>query len=312
MIRFAHWWFFFLIPVLAWLFWALRKKRGLDFSSLKLLWRVKDAKTIKSKIGKSLMLFGLVLAVVALARPQAATFGATLPQGIDIAILLDLSASMRSKDFPPTREDAAKQIVDDFIAGRGNDRIALIIYAGDAYTRIPLTLDHKILRASLAEVSWAMVFQSGTAIGTAIGVGINRLRKSDAASQIMILVTDGDNNAGTVDPLTAANLARDLGIKIYTVGIGSNIAQTWYTLHSFYNEELLIEIARITGGQYFPAWNADALSMVFETIDQLEKTEFQDDLIINFNELAFPLIQAAILFMLAGIILDRYYFLQVP
>ncbi|MCL1800715.1 MAG: VWA domain-containing protein, partial [Promicromonosporaceae bacterium] len=136
--------------------------------------------------------------------------------------LLDVSGSMRSVDFTPDRLEAARKTMDDFIAERAGDRISLIIFAGSAFTRIPLTLDHNVVRESLAKVTTESVNQDGTAIGMAISVGLNRLKKSDAASRIMILVTDGDNNAGAIDPLTASGLAAELGIKIYTIGIGTD------------------------------------------------------------------------------------------
>jgi len=322
MIRFANWWFLLLIPVVIYLFLAVKKKRGLQFSSVKLLQSAGNRKTIKHKIGKILILCGMILLITALARPQT-TIRTNLikQQGIDIAMLLDVSGSMQSVDFEPNRLEVARETIDDFIAGRTGDRVSLIIFAGTAHTRIPLTLDHNIVRESLKGVTTESVYQDGTAIGMAVSVGLNRLEKSDAASRIMILVTDGDNNAGTIDPVTASNLARELGIRIYTIGIGSDtlilpvdvFGQTQYQQYQGgFNEDLLKQIAETTGGQYFRAMDSKAMAKIFDTIDELEKTEFDDDNFKEYNELAFLLIALALMLLTAGIILDRYYFLQIP
>lgn len=322
MIRFESWWFLPLIPVAAYLLLAAGRKRGLRFSSVKLLKRAGNGKTIKHKIGKMLVVCGVLLALTALARPQTtARDEFARQQGIDIAMLLDVSGSMRSVDFTPDRLGAARKTIDDFVAERAGDRIALIVFAGTAYTRIPLTLDHNVVRESLAEVTTASVNQDGTAVGMAISVGLNRLKKSDAASRIMILVTDGDNNAGTIDPITASGLARELGIRIYTIGIGSDalilpvdvFGQTQYRQYEGgFDEALLMRIAETTGGQYYRAMDPKALTQVFDTINQLEKTAFEDDSFREYNELAFPLIAAALVLLLAGIILDKVYFVQIP
>jgi len=322
MIRFANWWFLLLIPVVIYMFLAVKKKRGLQFSSVKLLQSAGSRKTIKHKIGKILILCGMILLITALARPQT-TIRTNLikQQGIDIAMLLDVSGSMQSVDFEPNRLEVARETIDDFIAGRTGDRVSLIIFAGTAHTRIPLTLDHNIVRESLKGVTTESVYQDGTAIGMAVSVGLNRLEKSDAASRIMILVTDGDNNAGTIDPVTASNLARELGIRIYTIGIGSDtlilpvdvFGQTQYQQYQGgFNEDLLKQIAETTGGQYFRAMDSKAMAKIFDTIDELEKTEFDDDNFKEYNELAFLLVALALVLLTAGIILDRYYFLQIP
>ena len=323
MIRFAHWWFLLLIPVAIYLFLAAKKKRGLKFSSVALLKQARNKKTIKHKIGKIFVLCGIVLSLVALARPQTAIiFDLLKRQGIDIVVLLDVSGSMQSVDFEPNRLEVARKTIDDFISRRPNDRISLVVFAGTAYTRVPLTLDKNIVRESLAGVTLESVNEDGTAIGMAVSVGINRLKKSAAPSRIMILITDGDNNAGAIDPLTASVLARDLGIRIYTIGVGSDtmiipvqtfMGQTQYMQYpGGFDEKLLENIAEGTGGQYFRAADSQALPRIFQTIDQLEKTEFEDDNFKEYNELAFPLIAAALILLAAGIFLDKYYFIQIP
>lgn len=322
MIRFASWWFLLLIPVAIYLFWFMRKKQGLKFSSVTLLQSAGKAKTIKHKIGKIIALCGVILSLTALARPQTTEkVDFIRQQGVDIAMLLDVSGSMQSVDFEPNRLEVARKTIDDFIAERVSDRISLVIFAGEAYTRIPLTLDHNVVRESLACVSIESVNQDGTAVGMAISVGLNRLKKSDAASKIMILVTDGDNNAGAIDPVTASNLAQELGIKIYTIGIGSDtlilpvqtpFGEQYSKMEGGFDEALLKQIAETTGGQYYRAMDAETLKQIFYTINELEKTEFENENYREYNELAFPLIMAALVLLLAGIILDRFYFVQIP
>jgi Ca-activated chloride channel family protein len=322
MIRFASWWFLLLIPVAIYLFLGLTKKRGLKFSSVKLLKSAGNGKSIKHKTGKIIALCGVILALVALARPQSTLISElTRQQGIDIAMLLDVSGSMQSVDFAPNRLEVARQTIDDFVKVRAGDRISLIVFAGTAYTRIPLTLDRDVVRDSLARVTTESVNEDGTAIGMAISVGLNRLVKSETASRIMILVTDGDNNAGEIDPITASKLALEAGIRIYTIGIGTDMmllpvqafGRTQYRQYTGgFDEALLQQIAETTGGQYYRAMDSKELTKIFDTINKLEKTEFDDDNFIEYAELAFPLIALALLFFLAGIFLDRYYFVQIP
>ena len=321
--RFANWWFLSLIPVAIFLFWVARKKQGLKFSSVKLFRSAGAKKTFRYKIGKILIVSGIVLALAALARPQTTEkIDFIRQQGIDIAMILDVSGSMQSVDFTPNRLEIARKTIDEFISERTNDRVALVIFAGEAYTRIPLTLDHNVVRESLASVTTESVNQDGTAIGMAISVGLNRLKKSDAQSKIIILATDGDNNAGAIDPVTASNLAQDLGIRIYTIGIGSDklilpvqsiFGQTQYQqIDGGFDEALLKQIAETTGGKYYRALDAKALGQIFDTINELEKTEFDDDNYKEYNELAFPIIMASLALLTAGIVLDKYYFVQIP
>ena len=322
MIRFANPWFLLLIPPLMYLFWLSRRRRGLLFSSVALLKSAGKAGTIKHIIGKALVLLGLTLALIALARPQTSEKVDLLERkGIDIAMLLDVSGSMQSVDFKPNRLEVARKTMDDFITGRVNDRISLVIFAGEAFTRIPLTLDHDVVRESLAGAAIESVSQDGTAIGMAISVGLNRLKKSDAASRVMILVTDGDNNAGAIDPITASKLAAEMGIRIYTIGIGSDtlilpvqtpFGQQYRQYEGGFDEDLLKRIAQSTGGQYYRAMDAKALGSIFNTINELEKTEFDDKNFKEYNELAYLFMKMALVALSIGVFLDRFYFTQIP
>lgn len=322
MIRFASWYFLIFIPVILYLFLMRKNKAALKFSSLRLITSSRTTKTMKHKIGKYLILSGLLLAVIAMARPQLPQKAGPISQkGIDIAMVLDVSGTMQSVDFEPNRLEVARGTIRDFVEERTQDRISLIVFAGTAYTRVPLTLDHHIVRESLEQVSSKSVNEDGTAIGMAISVGLNRLKKSDSASKIIILVTDGDNNAGAIDPDTASELAKELGIKIYTIGVGTDktiipvniLGQTQYQQYpGGLNEELLTRIAETTGGQYYRAKDSQALSQIFSTINQLEKSQFDRDDFIQHTELAFTLIKAALCLLLAGVFLDRYYYIQIP
>ena len=321
MIRFASWYFLLLIPLIIYIFAIRRKKSALKFSSVRLLERSGLKKTIKHRIGRYCITLALILLAVALARPQLDNLDTPVWQkGIDIAIVLDVSGSMESVDMKPSRIDAALETIDAFIEKRPNDRIALIIFAGTAYTRIPLTLDHNVIRESLRQVSTSSVNEDGTAIRTAIAVGLNRL-KSDAASKIMLLVTDGENNAGTINPTTASELARDLGVKVYTIGVGTDktiipvnvYGQIRYQQYEGgLDEELLRQIAEMTGGQYYRARDSKALSQIFSDINQLEKTEFEQDNFKQYTELAYDFIKIGLVLLAAGVFLERFYFILVP
>lgn len=321
MVRLADWYFLFLIPLIVYIFLIRKNKSAIKFSSIKLL-ESSGKKTVKHKVGKFFIAFGLVILIIALARPQIDWQVVPLQQeGIDIAVVLDVSGSMESVDFKPNRLEVALQNIEGFIEDRPCDRISLIIFAGTAYTKIPLTLDHNIVRQSLEEISTESVNEDGTAIGMAVSVGLNRLKKSDAESKIMLLVTDGDNNAGAINPNTASQLAKEMGVKIYTIGVGTDrtiipvrvFGQTKYQQYEGgLNEVLLKEMAESTDGQYYRVKDKKAMSRIFSNINKLEKTEFEQDNFKQYTELAFFLIKIALVLLFMGILLDRFYFIQIP
>lgn len=322
MIRLVSWYFLILIPFIIAIFFIKRKKSTLKFSSVQLLKNSGMKKTIKHKIGRYLIMISLILMDIALARPQLPIKAAPIQQkGIDIALVLDISGSMQSVDFTPNRLEVARDTMADFIKERPDDRLSLIIFAGTAYTRVPLTLDHDVLQESLQKVTSDSVNEDGTAIGMALSVGLNRLKKSDAPSKVMILVTDGDNNAGAINPTTAADMAKELGIKIYAIGVGTDqtilpvqvFGQTQYQqVQGGLNEDLLKTITDSTGGQYYRARDPKALTGIFDKINDLEKTDFTQQNYRQYTELGFPLIEGALLFLLAGIFFDRYLYVRIP
>lgn len=322
MFRFQNWYFLFLIPIIIYLFLLKKDKSSLSFSSVKLLKKAGLKETIKHRLGRYLITAALILLSIALVRPQLIEDNIRIDQeGIDIALVLDVSSSMLSVDIEPDRLEAARETMDSFIQKRANDRLALVIYAGTAYTRIPLTLDHNLIRESLQDVDINSVNQDGTAIGMGISAALNRLKKSEAESKVIILITDGVNNAGAINPLTAADLARDMGIRVYTIGVGTDetimavqiFGQTRYQRYEGgLDEKLLMEIAERTGARYYRAEAAKELADIFTEIDQLEKSVFERDNFQQYTELAFVLIMIALLLLLLGLFLDQYYFIRIP
>lgn len=245
-----------------------------------------------------LELLALSLIVLALARPQRGTsYTETTTHGVDIIIALDSSTSMLAEDFQPkNRLKVAREVSAEFIDQRTHDRIGLISFAGVSYTRCPLTLDYGILKNLLARVETGQI-KDGTAIGMALANAVNRLKDSEAESKVVILVTDGINNRGKIEPVTAAELAEALNVKVYTVGVGSRgpvpypvetrFGVRYRTVRIEIDEETLKEIAGITGGEYYRATDESTLESVFDTIDELEKTEIKSKIYTNYTEL-FP------------------------
>lgn len=227
-------------------------------------------------------LLGLWFVIVALARPQKTNERVEqYTEGIDIMLVLDISESMDLQDFRPNRLEAAKETATDFINGRFGDRIGMVIFAGEAYSLAPLTTDYKLLTDLIKDIGFNMMDAKGTAIGSAIAAGTNRMRETEGKSKVMILLSDGENNAGNVDPIFAAQLAAALDIKIYTIAVGKDGMVPYGVdffgrpnmIESYLDETTLRDIARIGGGEFFRASDGDALEQIFDRIDSLEKAE---------------------------------------
>ncbi len=228
----------------------------------------------------------VVFLIVALARPRSAEQNSTISsEGIDIVMALDVSGSMLARDFKPDRMGAALQMAGEFITDRTGDRIGLVVFAGEAFTQSPLTTDYATLQTLLARVKSGLI-EDGTAIGNGLATGINRLRESDAKSKVIILMTDGVNNRGQIAPLTAAEIAREQGIRVYTIGVGSRGEAPYPAIDMFGNttfvrqkveidEKTLSEIASMTGGRYFRATDNAALRAIYDEINQLEKSKVE-------------------------------------
>jgi len=245
----------------------------------------------------------LVLIIVAMARPQSVDVSTKTKKtrGIDIVMAIDVSASMLAKDLKPNRLEALKDVAGKFIARRPNDRIGLVEYAGESYTRTPVTSDKNIIFSSLKDIKYNTIITGGTAIGMGLATAVNRIKDSKAKSKIIILLTDGVNNSGFIDPLTASELASEYGIKTYTIGLGSNgmalspvairNGKIQYSrIQVEIDEKLLKEIAEGTGGKYFRATNNKKLEEIYAEINQLEKTEIEEFKYYNYEEKFRPLV----------------------
>lgn len=277
-----------IVPLLIlWEYYLSKKGRRFIFYSSKELFKDTD-KSVKSFLIKNLpyiKVIVLILFIAALARPQILNYySVENKKGIDILITLDISTSMASVDFKPkNRLEVAKDVIANFIEKRKTDRIGLVIFAGACYTRCPLTIDYDLLRMFLKQTSIGEL-EDGTAIGMALATSVNRVKHSKAGTKIIILLTDGVNNRGEIDPRDAAIIAKDFNIKVYTIGVGTRgkapypvtdpYGRTQYVMMEVgIDEELLRKIANNTGGLYFRATDKDSLQQIFTEIDRWEKTE---------------------------------------
>ncbi len=253
----------------------------------------------------------LTLLVFALARPQAGSgTESVLSEGIDIVLAIDVSGSMRAEDFKPkNRLAVAKEVVADFIMGRTSDRIGMVVFAADSFTQCPLTLDYNVLLGLLDSVEIGMIDERRTAIGMAVATAANRLRESDAESRVVILLTDGRSNAGEIDPITAAQAAAALDIKIYTIGAGTPEGglvpvddpirgRRYLRVENDIDEETLQKIASVTGGRYFRATSEGMLATIYERIGELEKTKIEVKHFTTYEELAPRLMLMAMVLLL--------------
>ena len=284
-------------------FWYIRRHRAvsssLRFSTLRPFQQIKP--TLRERLRHVPFVLRMVLVVaviVALARPQKTSDTSTVyAEGIDIVLLVDISTSMLAEDFQPNRIQAAKDVALNFIDGRTNDRIGLVIFAGQSFTQCPMTLDYRVLKDLLRQVKPGMV-EDGTAIGMGIAQGVNRIKDSQAKSKVMILLTDGVNNRGEIDPITAGQLAQSFGIRIYAIGVGT-VGEAPYPVQTPFgvryqnipvdvDEKTLKAIADITQGEYFRATNNRALKQIYAQIDAMEKTRIEVRSYRSYAELFYP------------------------
>jgi len=286
MMRFAQplWLLLLVIPLFTFFRFFYRRGGGdpsILFPDVSIFREIGDGRGRAKRILSHLMIhLAIMILIVAMARPQKGQdFNIRTARGIDIVLAMDISSSMAAMDFDPlTRFEAAKEVVSDFVSNRKSDRIALVVFSAQSFTLCPLTLDYDMLKTFLDE-AWSTRIDDGTAIGSAIATSVNRLRESDAKSKIVILLTDGMNNRGNIDPATAAELAKTMGIKIYTIGVGTegkapfkmNGRIFWTETHI--DEESLIQVAENTGGKYYRATNKRQLEGIYEEINQLETSE---------------------------------------
>ena len=293
-------WLLLLLPLsMLWYIFKHKKQTAeLKISSIK---GFKVTNSVLPKIKHLLFvlrLLALAVLIMALARPQTVDVSTKTKttRGIDIVMAIDVSASMLAKDLSPNRLEALKKVASEFIKGRPNDRIGLVEYAGESYTKTPITSDKAIVLRSLKDIKYNTIIEGGTAIGMGLATAVNRLKDSKATSKVIILLTDGVNNSGFIDPKIASELAVEYGIKTYTIGLGTNgMALSPIAIlpnGSFQygrvqveiDEELLEEIAQVTGGKYFRATNNKKLVEIYEEINKLEKTEIEEFKFYNYEE----------------------------
>lgn len=270
-----------------------------------------------------LRMAALATLVVALARPQSAEQNTrTNTDGIDIMLALDVSGSMLARDFRPDRLEAAKEVAGSFISDRYGDRIGLVVFAGEAFTQSPLTADQSTLLTLLGRVRSGLI-EDGTAIGNGLATAINRLRESNAKSKVIILLTDGENNRGEIAPLTAAEIARDQGIRVYTIGVGTRGTAPYPTVDFFGNptvvqakvqidEKILGEIADLTGGRYFRATDNAKLQSIYDEINQLEKSKVEISQYTTYTEEYLRWAAAALALLLVEFLLRTLWLKSLP
>lgn len=284
-------WLLLLLPLmLLWYwFWNKKSQANVTFSTTIAFKKTKSWSYALYHLLFVLRMIAIALIVVALARPQTHSENAKtkITDGIDIVMAIDVSASMLSQDLKPNRFEALKKVASQFVKDRPNDRIGLVIYAGESYTKTPVTTDKSIILNALSEITYGQI-EDGTAIGMGLATAVNRLKESKAKSRVIILLTDGVNNTGFIDPQTAAELAAEYGIKVYTVGIGTNgMALSPYALNAdgsiIYrmqqvdiDEPLMKKIAQVTKGRYFRATNNQKLQQIYDEINQMETTKIEE------------------------------------
>lgn len=266
----------------------------------------------------------VVLLVIAVARPQSRETGSSsTTRGIDIVLAMDVSASMFARDFVPDRIAAAKAVAANFINDRPGDRIGLVVFGGESFTQSPLTTDKATLLTLLDRVEIGMIDEESTAIGNGLATSVNRLRESDAASKVVILLTDGVNNAGQIAPVTAAEIAGSLGIKVYTVGVGTHgnapypARDAWgrtvmMNVPVEIDEAILTDIASATGGEYFRATDERSLQDIYDRINELEKSEIETNEFTRYTELYIRFALLALVLLVVEFLLRALYFRQIP
>jgi Ca-activated chloride channel family protein len=327
-ITFLHpefFWLFLALPIaIAWYWFTHKKQRAtLKISSTK---SFKGSGSLLSKLQPMLFvlrLLALSAIIVALARPRSVDVSSKSrsTKGIDIVMAIDVSGSMLAKDLKPNRLEALKRVAAEFVQDRINDRIGLVVYAGESYTRTPVTSDKTVILQSLKTVEYDdSIIADGTGIGVGLATAVNRIKDSKAKSRIIILLTDGVNNSGTIDPRMAADIAKEYGIKVYTIGIGTNgmapfpYAKSpngqflYQNMKVEIDEKLMKEIAKTTDGKYFRATSNAKLKEIYTEINKLEKTEVEEKKFFNYDEKYQPLVWLALFLLFVEVLLKNTVF----
>ncbi|MGB2981786.1 MAG: VWA domain-containing protein, partial [Candidatus Zixiibacteriota bacterium] len=297
----------------------------IKYSDINLVRRLKPSFRIRERhVLAVLRMLAIVFLAFALARPQSGRKGEEISsEGIDIILALDISGSMRAEDFKPhNRLHVAKQVIKEFIEGRRSDRIGLVVFSKQSFTQCPLTLDYGVLFNFLDKVSFGMI-EDGTAIGVAIANAVNRLRESEAEGKVVILLSDGRNNAGEIDPITAAQAAKAMNVKIYTIGAGKPgnapypvddpiFGKRYIYVENEIDEATLQQIAQITGGEYFRAKDEEALSRIYKQISKMEQTEIKVKEYMQYNELFSNYALVGLMLLMVEIVLANTRYRKIP
>jgi Ca-activated chloride channel family protein len=313
-----------LVPMIVWYIFRFRKSgASIRFSSFMGFRTIRKGwKHYLRHLPFVLQIAGISLLTVALARPQSSSnWQNVTTEGIDIVIALDISTSMLARDFQPDRLEAAKKVATQFISGRNNDKIGLVVFAGESFTQCPLTTDHAVLINLFRDIQSGMI-EDGTAIGNGLATSVARLKESNAKSRVIILLTDGENNRGAIAPVTAAELAKTYGIRVYTIGVGT-IGTAPYPIPTPFgtqirdvevkiDEKTLQEIADITGGSYFRATNNNKLVQIYEQIDKLEKSKIEVKEYSKKDEEFQRYAALAVVILAAGLFLKLTVFRNIP
>lgn len=311
-----------LIPVVGWYIWKLHgTNASIQVSSTNSLQRQpKSLRIWLIHVPFVLRVIGITLLSLALARPQLSNrWQSESTEGIDIMMALDISGTMLGEDLKPNRLEAAKTVATDFVLARPNDQIGLVVFAGESFTQCPLTTDHAVLVNLFQSVKFGMI-EDGTAIGLGLANAVNRMKDSATKSKVVILLTDGSNNRGDIDPMTAAEIAKTFNIRVYAIGVGSYSKEVRVPMHTPYgvqygtmssefDESTLRNIAQMTGGEYFRATDNNSLRAIYQQIDQLEKTKIRVREYSKRTEHFMPFLTAALLCLLLEMIL-RYFLLR--
>lgn len=307
-----------LIPVIGWYIYQLRHwDPTVQLSSTSVLARNgRSLRTYLVHVPFGLRVLAILLLSLALARPQLSNrWSSESTEGIDIMMALDISGTMQAEDLRPTRLDAAKAVAEEFVMARPNDQIGIVVFAGESFTQCPLTTDHAVLVNLFRSIQFGMI-EDGTAIGLGLANAVNRMKDSPTKSKVIILLTDGSNNRGDIDPLTAAQIAQTFGIRVYAIGVGSYgeakikvdtpYGKQYMTIQNEFDESTLKQIAAQTGGEYFRATNNRSLKAIYEQIDQLEKSKIRVREFSKRQENFPPFLYAALACLLLEIII-RYF-----
>ena len=318
------WLLLLLIPLIVWYIVRLSKMQAsFKLASVNAFKGVKPGlKVYMRHLPFVLRVISIGLIILVIARPQSVnSWEESESQGIDIVLALDVSGSMLSQDLQPDRLQAAKKVASEFVTDRRNDNIGLVVFAGESFTQCPLTTDHTVLLNLLNEIEFGLI-DDGTAIGLGLATSVNRLKDSESQSRVVILLTDGTNNRGQIAPLTAAEMARSYGIRVYTVGVGTKgMAPTpvqtpfgvrMQNMAVDIDEKTLTEIAAMTGGQYFRAQDTEGLRQVYEEIDEMEKYLISVQNVTQRQEKFLMFALAAMAFILLELILRRTWLRSIP